>query len=132
MVETTPTASSIDEYISGFPPETRRLLDELRAIIKDAAPEATERISYRMPTFDLRGRVLVYFAGFQSHASLYPVIGAVAETLAEEVRPYRSGKGTVRFELDRPLPAGLVKRIVELRAAEIESRRSASRKTKRG
>jgi uncharacterized protein YdhG (YjbR/CyaY superfamily) len=126
-----PTASSIDEYIGGFPPETRRLLEEWQAITRDTVPEATERISYRMPTFDLRGRPLVYFAGFQSHVSLYPVIGAVADALEEELRPYKSGKGTVRFELDRPLPAGLIRRIVELRAAEIESRRSAGRRTKK-
>jgi uncharacterized protein YdhG (YjbR/CyaY superfamily) len=111
----TRAASSIDEYIAGFPSETRRLLEELRALIQEAAPEATERISYRMATFDLHGRPLIYFAGFQGHVGLYPVIGAVAETLEEELRPYKSGKGTLRFELDRPLPAGLVRRIVELK-----------------
>jgi uncharacterized protein YdhG (YjbR/CyaY superfamily) len=112
-------AASTEEYIAGFPPETRRLLSELRAIIKETEPAATERISYRMPTFDLQGRVLIYFAGYQDHVGLYPVIGAVAEELEEELRHFKSGKGTVRFALDEPLPVDLIRRIILARAGEI-------------
>jgi uncharacterized protein YdhG (YjbR/CyaY superfamily) len=114
-------ASSVDEYIAGFPPETSRLLEELRALIKSTEPEVTERISYRMPTFDLHGRVLVYIAGYKGHVGMYPLIGMVAEALGEELQPYRHGKATARFALDVPLPADLVRRIVEVRAAEIAS-----------
>jgi uncharacterized protein YdhG (YjbR/CyaY superfamily) len=114
-----PLAASTDEYIAGFPPETQRLLSELRAIIKETEPAATERISYRMPAFELEGRVLIYFAGYQDHVGMYPVIGAVAEEFEEELRHFRSGKGTVRFALDEPLPADLVRRIILARAGEI-------------
>lgn len=115
-------AASVDEYIAGFPPETQRLLQELRAIVLETEPAATERISYRMPTFDLRGRVLIHFAGYHDHAGMYPVIGAVAEAMEEELRPYKSGKGTVRFSLDEPLPADLIRRIILARAGEIGRR----------
>jgi uncharacterized protein YdhG (YjbR/CyaY superfamily) len=122
-VDTARIPSSVDDYIAGFPPETRRLLEELRAIIKAAVPGLTERISYRMPTLDLDGRPLIYFAGFTRHVSVYPVIGPVAEALEEELRPFKHGRGTVRFPLDRPLPAALVSRIVQARAAEIGGHR---------
>lgn len=115
----TPVAVSVDEYIAGFPPHTRRLLQELRAIIREAAPGATERISYGMPTFDLHGHRLVYFAGYEHHIGLYPVTGAVAEAFAEELRPFRRGKSTVRLPLDAALPAALVRRIVQFRAGKI-------------
>jgi uncharacterized protein YdhG (YjbR/CyaY superfamily) len=121
-------ASSVDEYIAGFPPETRRLLGELRALIRATEPEVTERISYRMPTFDLRGRVLIYIAGYAGHVGMYPIIGAVADTLGEELQPYRRGKGTAHFALDAPLPADLVSRIVEVRAAEIRAGKPGRRR----
>jgi uncharacterized protein YdhG (YjbR/CyaY superfamily) len=121
-VDNEPVASSIDEYIAGFPPETRGLLEELRAIIKETVPSVTERISYRMPTFDLSGRVLIYFAGYQGHVGMYPMVGAAADELEDELRPYRYGKGTIRFALDRPLPADLIRRIILARAGDIERR----------
>jgi uncharacterized protein YdhG (YjbR/CyaY superfamily) len=114
-VVSAPVAASVDEYIAGFPPGTRRLLVELRAIVRDVAPGATERISYDMPAFYLRGRSLIYFAGYEHHVGLYPVTGAVAEELEEELRPFRHGRSTVRFRLDRPLPGALVRRIMQLR-----------------
>jgi uncharacterized protein YdhG (YjbR/CyaY superfamily) len=119
-MEDASVASSVDGYIAGFPPETQRLLHELRALIMEAAPSATERISYRMPTFDYRGRILIYFAGYRGHVGLYPMVGAVADELEDELRPYRYGKGTVRFALDEPLPADLIRRIILARAGEIE------------
>ena len=118
------TASSVDEYIAGFPPETRKLLEELRALVRSVVPEVTERMSYGIPTFDLDGRYLVYIAGFKNHVSLYPVTANLAEALGEAVQPYKKGKGTVRFPLGQPLPTGLIRRIVELR---LEERRARTR-----
>jgi uncharacterized protein YdhG (YjbR/CyaY superfamily) len=122
-VATAPVPASVDEYIAGFPPDTQRLLRELRAIIKEAVPEATERISYRMPTFDYRGKVLIYFAGFKGHVGVYPIIGAVEVALGDDIATYKYGKGTVRFSLDELLPADLVRRIVQVKASEIEARK---------
>lgn len=113
-----PTADSIDEYIAGFPPETQKVLEELRALIKAAAPEATETISYGIPTFDLNGRYLVYFAAYEKHIGFYPVTGGVARAFEEELKPYKSGKGTARFPLDEPLPTDLIRRIVEFKVEE--------------
>ena len=99
------TASSIDEYIAEFPPETRKVLEELRTLIRETAPGVTEKISYGMPTFDLNGRYLVYFAGWKQHIGLYPVTAGVAEAFREELKAYKSGKGSVRFSLGHPMRA---------------------------
>ncbi len=110
-------SSSIDEYLAPFPPETRKALEEMRALIGASAPDATETIAYAMPTFDLNGRHLVHFAGFAHHVGLYPIPTAI-EAFKEELAPYRQGKGSVQFPLDQPLPADLIRRIVEFRVAE--------------
>ena len=110
------TASSIDEYIAGFPPETRKMLKELRALIRASAPDATETISYAIPTFDLNGH-LVHFAGYKQHIGFYPT-GRGVEAFKEELKPYKGGKGSVQFPFGRPLPTGLIRRIVEYRVAE--------------
>jgi uncharacterized protein YdhG (YjbR/CyaY superfamily) len=110
-------AGSIDEYIAGFPPESQRVLGEMRALIAETAPAAVETISYSMPTFDLNGRHLVHFAGFAKHIGLYPIPTAI-EAFKEELAPYKQGKGSVQFPLDRPLPSDLIRRIVEFRVAE--------------
>lgn len=111
------TASSIDEYIAEFSPETRKALEEVRAVIKASAPGATERISYAIPTFDLNGRHLVHFAGYKSHIGLYPGASGI-EAFREELEPYKSAKGSVQFPLDQPMPTDLIRRIVELRVKE--------------
>jgi uncharacterized protein YdhG (YjbR/CyaY superfamily) len=110
-------AARVDEYIAGFPPGTQRMLEEVRALIRAAAPDATETISYAMPTFDLNGRHLVHFAGYEKHIGFYPVPSGVA-AFKEELKPFKTGKGSVQFPLDRPLPTGLIRRIVEFRVAE--------------
>ena len=112
-----PTAGSIDEYIAGFPTETRVVLEELRAIIRAAAPGATETISYAIPTFDLGGRHLVHFAGYAKHIGFYPVPSGI-EAFKWELTPYRSGKGSAQFPLGEPLPVDLIRRIVEFRVEE--------------
>ncbi|HSQ79335.1 MAG TPA: DUF1801 domain-containing protein [Candidatus Bathyarchaeia archaeon] len=114
---------TIDEYLEAFPEDIRRRLQELRAAIAAAAPEARERISYRMPAFDLDG-VLVYFAAFKDHISLFPTASGV-QAFRRELAPYRVSKGTVHFPLDRPLPLKLVARIVKFRAAENRRKRAA-------
>jgi uncharacterized protein YdhG (YjbR/CyaY superfamily) len=117
-------ANSIDEYIAGFPPETQKVLQELRALIKEMAPGATETISYAIPTFDLNGRHLVHFAGYARHIGFYPVPSAL-EAFKEELKPYKTGKGSAQFPLGRPLPTGLIRRIVAFRIEE--SLRKASK-----
>ena len=112
-----PTAATIDEYITEFPAETRSVLEEIRALISAAAPDATETISYAIPTFDLNGRHLVHFAGYERHIGFYPIPSAMA-AFAEELAPYKSGKGSAQFPLGEPLPADLIRRIVEFRVAE--------------
>jgi uncharacterized protein YdhG (YjbR/CyaY superfamily) len=109
-------ANSIDEYIAEFPAETQRVLDELRALIKASAPDATETISYAIPTFDLNGH-LVHFAGFAKHIGFYPTGSGIRE-FKEELKPYKSGKGSVQFPLGQPLPTDLIRRIVEFRVEE--------------
>jgi uncharacterized protein YdhG (YjbR/CyaY superfamily) len=111
------TAGSIDEYVAGFPPETQIVLQEVRALIKASAPEATETISYAMPTFDLHGHHLVHFAGYEKHIGFYPVPSGI-EAFTEELKSYKRGKGSVQFPLGQPLPTDLIRRIVEFRVAE--------------
>ncbi|HEX7490750.1 MAG TPA: DUF1801 domain-containing protein [Candidatus Limnocylindrales bacterium] len=110
-------ADSIDVYIAGFPAETQKALSEMRSIISSVAPGATESISYSIPTFDLNGRHLVHFAGYAKHVGFYPIPTGI-EAFKEELAPYKQGKGSVQFPLNRPLPADLIRRIVEFRVAE--------------
>ena len=110
-------SGSIDEYIAGFPPETQKVLSELRALIKASAPGATESISYAIPTFDLNGRHLVHFAGYEKHIGFYPVPTGI-EAFSAELKAYKSGKGSVQFPLSGPMPMDLIRRIVEFRVAE--------------
>lgn len=111
------TARSIDEYIAEFPPDTQQALEELRALIRETAPDATETISYAIPTFDLNGKHLVHFAGYAKHIGLYPTPSGLVE-FAEELEPYKSGKGSAQFPLGQPMPTDLVRRIVEFRVGE--------------
>lgn len=116
------TATSIDEYIAEFPPETQTALREVREVIRETAPEATESISYAIPTFDMWGKHLVHFAGYAHHIGLYPTPSGMM-AFAEELAPFRHGKGSARFPLDRPIPTGLIRRIVEFRLSEMQSKR---------
>jgi uncharacterized protein YdhG (YjbR/CyaY superfamily) len=107
----------------GFPPETQKALQEVRILIETSAPDATGTISYAMPTFDLNGRHLVHFAGYEKHICFYQVPSGIA-AFAEELKPYKRGKGSVQFPLGRPLPRDLIRRIVEFRVAENTGRSS--------
>jgi uncharacterized protein YdhG (YjbR/CyaY superfamily) len=107
---------SIDEYIAGFPEETQRTLEELRATIKAAAPNAEEIISYGMPCFALKGN-LVYFAVAKNHIGFYPTPSGI-EAFKDELSIYEGAKGSVKFPRDKPLPLKLIGKIVEFRVAE--------------
>lgn len=117
------TASTIDEYMAGFPAETQGVLAELRALIQAAAPGATESISYVIPTFDLNGRHLVHFAGYTKHIGFYPIPSGI-DAFQEDLKPYKQGKGSVQFPLDQPLPTDLIRRIIEFRVRENTARTS--------
>ena len=116
------TAASIDEYIAQFPAETRAALEEMRAITRDLAPDAVETISYAIPTFDLGGTHLVHFAGYARHVGLYPTPSGM-EAFADDLAPYKRGKGSAQFPLSEPLPVELIRRIVEFRVGEVTDRR---------
>jgi uncharacterized protein YdhG (YjbR/CyaY superfamily) len=105
-----------DEYIAGQPKDIQVLLDQLRAAIKKAAPEAEEVIAYQMPAFRQNG-ILVYFAAFKDHIGFFPAPSGI-EAFETEIASYKSGKGTLRFPLDKPLPLDLVTRIVKFRVEE--------------
>lgn len=108
---------AIDEYIQAFPPEVQERLQSVRSIIRAAAPGATETISYAMPTFDLNGHHLIHFAAFKHHIGIYPTPSGI-EAFKEELQAYKNAKGSVQFPLDQPLPADLIRRIVEFRMQE--------------
>jgi uncharacterized protein YdhG (YjbR/CyaY superfamily) len=114
-ISTSPPAT-IDEYISAFPANIQQKLQELRAIIHAAAPQATEKISYGMPTFFLK-KNLVHFAAYKTHIGFYPAPSGI-EAFRSELEPYHLSKGTVRFPIDQPLPLDLIQRIVEFRVGE--------------
>jgi len=109
--------SSIDEYIGTFPKDVQKILEELRVTIRDAAPEAGEKISYNMPTFTLNGTYLLYFAGWKNHIAFYGAPRGNPE-FKEDLSPYESGAGTLQFPYDKPIAHVLVTRIVRFRAAE--------------
>lgn len=109
-------AKDTDEYIARFPAEVRVILDELRATIKKAAPEARESISYQMPAYALNGP-LVYFAAYKNHIGFYPT-GSGIENFKNELSAYSGSKGTVRFPLDQPLPFDLITKMVKFRVKE--------------
>ena len=108
--------STIDEYIAQFPPEVQEKLQALRRCVREAAPEAVEKISWAMPTFYLRGN-LVHFACFKRHIGLYPGVSAI-EAFLPELGGYKTSKGAIQFPLEKPLPLELVGRIVRFRVAE--------------
>ncbi len=130
MDEKKSSITSIDEYIETMPVEIQTLLNQMRVTIKAAAPEATEKISYQMPTFFLNGN-LVHFAAFKNHIGFYPVPSGI-EAFKEELAKYKGSKGAVQFPLDQPLPLGLVTRIVKFRVAENLKKDHAKRSKKQG
>ena len=117
-----PAPKTVDEYLAGVPEPARTTLNKLRAAIRSAVPpEATETISYRIPAFRYKG-VLVWFAAFSDHCSLFPT-AAVIEAFKNELKAFFTSKGTIHFPTDKPLPTALVKRLVKARVAQNESKK---------
>ena len=108
---------SIDEYIATFPEETQKLLEKVQATIKAAAPDAQEKISYQIATFELNGRILVHFAGWKTHIGMYPIPSG-SEAFNKEVSKYKGAKSSLNFPIDKPLPLKLISKIVKLRIAD--------------
>ena len=125
MENTKNNYNTIDEYIATFPTEVQKLLQEMRATIRAAAPEAQEKISYQMPTFYLKGN-LVHFAAHQKHIGFYPIPSGI-EAFQAELAVFKGAKGSVQFPIDQPLPFDLVQRIVEFRVAENLKNKARSR-----
>ncbi len=117
--------TTIDEYIAQQPADVQPILQEIRAVIRQAAPEATEKISYQMPTFYLNGN-LVHFAAYKHHIGFYPTPSG-AEQFEQELSAYKRAKGSVQFPLDQPMPYDLIRRMVQFRAAE-NARKPARRR----
>ena len=108
--------STIDEDISGFPAETRQMLEEVRETIKEGVPGADEKISYGIPCITLNGKYILYFAGYKKHIGVYPV---PRKGFEEDFAPFKtSGKGTIQFPLDKVLPLKLIKKITRFRVQE--------------
>jgi uncharacterized protein YdhG (YjbR/CyaY superfamily) len=113
---------NVDEYLAGVPEPARGTLNELRAAIRSAVPpEATEVISYRIPAFKHKG-VLVWFAAFSNHCSLFPT-ASVIEAFKNELKGFSTSKGTIHFPTDKPLPTALIKKLVKARVAQNESKK---------
>jgi uncharacterized protein YdhG (YjbR/CyaY superfamily) len=107
---------TIDEYIETFEPEIQKTLNEVRNFIKTEVPEAMERISYGMPTFYLNGN-LVHFAAFKDHYGFFPSPSGI-DAFEKELAPYRSGKGTLRFPIDKPIPWDIIQKVIQFRVKE--------------
>ena len=113
---------NVDEYVAGVPEPARSTLNKIRAAIRSAVPpEATETISYRIPAFKYKG-VLVWFAAFSNHCSLFPT-ASVIEAFENELKGFSTSKGTIHFPTDKPLPTALVKKLVKARVAQNESKK---------
>ena len=113
-----PTPTTVTEYIASIPPAARTALKQIRAAIKKAEPSITERISYRIPTFDLDGKYLLYMAAFKDHVSIYPATASMMAKYGKQLMPHRSGKGTLRFDLGERLPLALITKLAKLRVQE--------------
>jgi uncharacterized protein YdhG (YjbR/CyaY superfamily) len=116
---------TVDDYIDSFPQPVRPTLERIRTIIRKALPKAAESISYNMPTYKIDGELVIYFAGWKKHYSLYPVSKRVAEAFATELASHEVNKSTVRFPLSDSIPTKLIASITKFRAKELAAREKA-------
>lgn len=128
MKKSSDSVKDIDEYIAGFPADVREMLGQVRAAIRRAAPDATEAIAYRIPTFVLNGN-LVHFAAFKNHIGFYPTSSGIV-AFKDELSGYRSAKGSVQFPIDRPMPLALIEKIVRFRVKEAKAKPPAAKRHK--
>lgn len=110
--------ATVDEYLATLPADRRAAMEQLRAAIRAAAPDAVEVITYKMPGFKTHGQFLVSYDAFKAHYSLFPASDAVVQGLGADIEPYLAGRGTIRFKASGPIPVDLVRRIVEIRVSE--------------
>ncbi len=122
------TPASIDEYISLFPPETQKKLEQLRQLIQKLAPDAKEVISYAMPAFKLNS-VFVYFAGYKNHIGFYPTSTGI-KNFEKEFAKYKWSKGAIQFPIDEPLPIPLITKMVKYKIKEDKEKADAKKKSK--
>ncbi len=113
--------SSVDDYLASFPADVRVILEKIRSLIRKEAPGAVEGISYGMPGFKLNGKPLVYFAGFKNHIGLYALPASNVE-FRKELDKYKTGKGSIQFQLNEPIPYKLIEKIVQFRVKENENK----------
>ncbi len=121
---------NIDEYISYYPEHVQEKLNEMRSAVKKAAPDATEKISYRMPGYTFYG-MLVYFAAHKNHLGFYPFSSAI-KAFSDELSPYHTSKGSIQFPYNNPLPLELIVRIVEFRVNENHEKAAPKKSGKPG
>lgn len=130
MEEKKATYQTTDEYIEQFSPEIQELLTTIRNVIKEAAPEATEKISYQMPTFYLHGN-LVHFAANKNHIGFYPSSSGV-EAFKDQLTLYKTSKGAIQFPLDKPIPFEIISEITKYRVLESKAKAEAKAAKKKG
>lgn len=129
--EVVTATTPIDDYLAGLPDDQRAALERLRGLIRQVVPDATEVISYQIPTFKQRGVAVVAFAAFKQHCSFFPMGAGVLAAHRDELTAFECSKGTIRFTPDHPLPAALVKKLVQARVRENDDR-ARVRQEKRG
>ena len=122
MPMSTNHSRTVDEYVASFPKSVRDILARLRRVVREAAPQAEETMSYGMPTFNLDGKPLVFFAAWKNHVGFYPVNSSIAEKFKNELAPFKMAKGSVQFPFDKPVPFDLVRKIAEFRVKESKSK----------
>jgi uncharacterized protein YdhG (YjbR/CyaY superfamily) len=126
----TPKPTTITQYISAFPKDIQKMLEQIRATIKKALPDGEETISYGIPSFTLNGHYIVYFAAYKKHIGVYPVPDGDAE-LNKAFAPYKtSGKGTIQFPLDKPMPLDLITKIVQFNIKRNAEKKAKKKTTK--
>lgn len=116
MSDTKKSPTTVEEYIQEFPKEVQEIMQKIRAIVKEEAPEVQEKISYGMPTFSYKG-VLVHFAAYKKHIGFYPTPSGITE-FEEQLKPYKHAKGSAQFPLTKPIPYDLIRQIIKVRLEE--------------
>ena len=119
MAKKTPAGASVSEYLAALPPDARRALGRLRALIRASAPKAVESRSYGIIGYKIDGRPYLYCGGFKQHVALYPVTAAMKREHGDALAPFRASKGTLKFPLGTPLPVTLIKRLLKTRRQEM-------------
>jgi uncharacterized protein YdhG (YjbR/CyaY superfamily) len=121
--------SDVDAYLAKVPEPARSTLERVRAVVRSAVPKgATELLSYGMPAFRHNGRTVVAYGAFKNHCSFFPMQASLTDAMMDELKNYRTSKGTLQFPVDKPLPAGLLKKMVKARLAENDIRARAAKR----